>query len=64
MHVTLDDGRTVAVTGAVAEVIARLVWYAPTLAPLPAWKARIDVKQGSVRLVADAPIAPPIKAVQ
>ena len=65
MYVTLDDGRTVAVEGAVAEAIGRLVWYAPSLAPLPSWKARIDVKQGSVRLFADAPVSPPPpKAIQ
>lgn len=65
MHVTLDDGRTVAVEGAVAEVIGRLVWYAPSLASLRCWKARIDVKDTSVRLFAEAPVpAPPAKAIQ
>ena len=32
MHVTLDDGRTVAVTGAVAAMVARLVRAQDTLA--------------------------------
>jgi hypothetical protein len=59
MRITLDDGRTVVVAGAVAAAIGRLVWYAPSLAPLRCWKARIDVKDTSVRLVAEAPVRPP-----
>lgn len=57
--VQLADGRTVAVEGAVAEVIGRLCALAPVLTPLNIWKVRASVTGRAVKVFADAPVFPP-----
>lgn len=49
MRVELD-GHLVEVGGALAEVVRRLVAYAPVLATYERWEARIDVAGKSVRV--------------
>lgn len=58
MRVEVAPGQMVAVEGAVAEAISRLVALAPALAEKPAWKARISVAGRAVKVIAEAPVAP------